>query len=162
MNSYTLTEANVLDILGSGPGRNVPIWLVALDYNWGPPISGRFETDFLQIWAAADTRIEPRAVKLRGNGGPDKAWIELGTFQHVKDCGAWQLYLLDAPGSLVTEFVIELHSADGSVYYDNNGGYGVNYRLTPYRGRGTMAVAGDGAIRMFGGFVGYHLLQRHG
>jgi hypothetical protein len=125
----------------------------------GPPISGRFDVDFLQLWAAAKTSIGPKTVRLLGNYGPNHTWVDDLQFQHVRDCGERQLYLLDqGSAGLSTEFVIKLEAADGQVYYDNNGGS--NYKLKQYGGRGTSAVAGEGAIWSFPGFVKYQLLKR--
>ena len=159
MNSFTLTESSVVNILSPNLGTNIPVLLVAIDYNWGPPTSGRFDVDFLQIWAAAKTSIAPKTVRLLGNYGPNHTWVDELQFQPVRDCGERQLYLLDQGAvGLSTEFVIKVETTNGQVYYDNNGG--ANYRLEPYVGRGTSAVAGDGAIWSFPGFVNYHLLKR--
>ena len=159
MNPFTLTESSAVEILSPNLGTNIPVLLVAIDYNWGPPIPGRFDADFLQIWAAAKTSIGPKTVRLLGNYGPNDTWVDDLQLQHVKDCGERQLYLLDqGPAGLSSEFVIKLETTNGQVYYDNNGG--VNYRLVPYVGRGTSAVAGEGAIWSFPGFVNYHLLKQ--
>jgi hypothetical protein len=104
--------------------------------------------------------------KYRSKNGPVawKLWTEshLGrriTVSAVRDCGERQLYLLDqGAAGLSTEFVIKLETTNGQVYYDNNAG--TNYKLEANVGRGTSAVAGDGAIWSFAGFVHYHLLQR--
>lgn len=159
MNSFTLTESSVVEILSSNLDTNIPVLLVAIDYNWGPPISGRFDVDFLQLWAAAKTSIGPKTVRLLGNYGPKHTWVDDLQFQHVRDCGERQLYLVDqGSAGLSTEFVIKLETTNGQVYYDNKGT--ANYRLEPYIGRGTSAVAGEGAIWSFPGFVNYHLLKR--
>jgi hypothetical protein len=34
-----------------------------------------------------------------------------------------------------------LAELDGSKFYDNNGGYGVNFRLIPYKGYASNAIA---------------------
>lgn len=39
---FTLTQDDAIDILQSTPDRP-PVQLVALDCNWGPPVSGRFD-----------------------------------------------------------------------------------------------------------------------
>jgi hypothetical protein len=157
MHPFTLTESSVVHILSPNLGTNTPVLLVAIDYNWGPPVSGRFDVDFLQVWAAAKTSIGPKTVRLLGNYGPNRTWVDDLQFEHVKDCHERQLYLLDqGSAGLSTEFVIKLETTNGEVYYDNNGG--VNYRLEPYQGRGTSAVAGEGAIWSFPHFVNYHLL----
>jgi hypothetical protein len=163
LNPFTLTESSVVDILTPNLRTNTPVLLVAIDYNWGPPVSGRFGVDFVQLWAAAKSNIGPKTVRLLGNCGPNHTWVDDLQFQHVRDCGERQLYLLvqqgpigRGPDPLPTEFVIKLETADGQVYYDNNNGS--NYRLKPYLGRSTSAVEGQGAIRIFEGFVNYRLL----
>jgi hypothetical protein len=156
---FTLTESSVVDILSQNPSTNGPVLFVAIDYNWGPPVGGRFDEDFLQLWAAVKTEIGAKTVRLLGNYGLNWTWVDDLQFQHVRDCGERQLYLLWGVGSrLPTEFVIKLEAADGQVYYDNNGGS--NYRLKQYGGRGTSAVAGEGAILNFEGFVNFRLLKR--
>ena len=159
MNKFTLTESSVVDILKPNLSTNAPVLFVAIDYNWGPPISGRFDEDFLQVWAAAKTEIGAKTVRLLGNYGPNRTWVDDLLFEHVRDCGKRQLYLLlRGYNPLPTEFVVKMEAADGQVYYDNNNGS--NYRLEPYKGRSTSAVAGEGAIWSFEGFVNYRLLQR--
>ena len=163
LHKFTLTESNVIDILRPNLSTNIPVLLVAIDYNWGPPVGRRFDVDFLQIWAAAKTSIGPKTVRLLGNYGPNQTWVDDEQFQHVKDCGERQLYLLQSyprPTPTYFEFVIKLETTNGQVCYDNNGGFGVNYRLKPHVGLGTSAVAGDGAIWNFGGFVNFRLLKR--
>ena len=197
LNKFTLTESSVIDILSQNVSANDPVALVAIDYNWGPPVSGRFDVDFLQIWAAAKTSIGPKTVRLLGNYGvdypghtgpstsrpPDPTygiWVDDLQFQHVKDCGEHQLYLLLRSGGSAPllptpltylEFVIKLETTNGQVYYDNNGEFAANYGLKPYLGSGTSAVAGEGAIWNFKdpiparqrvareGFVSYRLLK---
>lgn len=146
MQKLTLTEANVTDILEQTVPGNAPVVLVALDYNWGPPVSGRFDTDFVQIWAAARKDLQPREVKLLMTSyWQPQSWTEHLSFKHLGDCDTHSLYFLEVAHP-VSEFVIKLETENYQVYYDNNGGYGVNYRLIPYSGRGTTAVAGEGAI----------------
>jgi hypothetical protein len=146
MQKLTLSEANVTDILEQSIAPKIPVVLVALDYNWGPPVSGRFDTDFVQIWAAARQDLRPRELKLlmKPYSQPE-LWTEELTFKHVSNQTAHGLYFLELSFA-VLEFVIKLYTEDEQVFCDNNGGFGVNYRLTPYSGRGTTAVAGEGAI----------------
>lgn len=158
MQKLTLTEANAADILEQTIARNTPVALVALDYNWGPPVSGRFDTDFVQIWAAARTDVRPRAVKLLlRRPWESEKWDEM-PFQLMRECEHHGLYFVDA--GLLSEFVIKLETEDGRLYFDNNGGYGVNYRLNQYGGRGTTAVAGEGAIWKLKGIMPVSLLWR--
>jgi hypothetical protein len=92
LNPFTLTESSVVDILTPNLSTNTPVLLVAIDYNWGPPVSGRSDADFLQLWTAAKSDIGTRTVRLLGNYGPNHAWVDDLQFQHVRDCGERQLY----------------------------------------------------------------------
>ena len=161
MEKYTLNQANARDILEQSKSSS-PITLVALDYNWGPPVSGRFDRDFYQIWAAARLDLRPRTVKLVSNieqyWQPQK-WSDKPAFTPVEDCGDYRLYFLSAP-TYFSEFVIKMETGDGQTYYDNNGGFGINYRIMPHSGRGTTAIAGDGAIYKLTNITAIKLLWR--
>ena len=160
MQKLTLTEANVIDILDQSIAAKTPVAMVALDYNWGPPVSGRFDTDFVQIWAAARIDLHPRQVKLllKYHWQPQN-WSEDLAFSHICDRDTHSLYFLGIPFP-IAEFVIKLETENSQFFYDNNGGYGCNYRLEPYSGRGTTAVAGDGAIWNFPTITQVRLLYR--
>lgn len=162
MENLTLSEANATDILEQVVGNQTRVALVALDYNWGAPISGRFDYDFCQIWAAARLDLRPQCLKLLANYdqyGPTQSWSDKLAFELVKDCGSHRLYFLHVR-SLFTEFAIKLETENGQDYYDNNGGFGRNYRIVPHSGRGTTAVAGDGAIRFLKDIVPVTMLWR--
>jgi hypothetical protein len=144
-NLFTLNAFEVADILRSSRSTP-PVCLVALDCNWGPPVSGRFDTDFLQVWAAAAIRLKPKRVSLVGARDDSKWNIEVD-LDPVLTVGGMQLCFaaLGSQHEFPNQFVIRMESEDGSVFYDNNGGDGVNYRLVAYHGRMTSAVVGDGA-----------------
>jgi hypothetical protein len=164
LNAITLTQSDVVDILDQ-TRHQTPVHLVAVDYNWGPPVSGRFDTDFIQIWAVVQKDVQPRSVRLLklnrqvGQSPPD--WSNQLEFERVEDCKTYQLYLFNDPRGLSTEFVIELETTDGQRYYDNNGGYGVNYRLAAYSGRGTTAVASSEAIYNLKGIASVSLFWKN-
>lgn len=160
MQPYTLTESDVIDLLTPSLTSNEPVLMVAVDYNWGPPISGRFDVDFLQVWAAPRSDLRPRRVSLLGNYGPQGAWSNALALRQVRDLGTRQLYLLDSAAGLATELVIEMEAGDGTLYYDNNGGYGVNYRIARYQGRGASAIAGADAIRALAEPTSFRLVAR--
>jgi hypothetical protein len=160
----------VAAIAGAMPGVP-PVCLVALDSNWGAPVSGRFDTDFLQVWAAADSRLKPQQVSLSGARN-NSGWDIHADFELVSTVGDRQLYYLafSSQYQFPSEFVIQMKAGDGTVHWDNNGGYGVNYRLVPYAGRVTSAVVGsqsktspaapDGAIWLLPKFTSYRLVRR--
>jgi hypothetical protein len=144
-NLFTLNAHDVEDILKSAKSTP-PVCLVALDCNWGPPVSGRYDNDFLQVWAAADTSLKPKRVSLLGARDNSEWNIEVH-LDPVSTVGKMQLYFV-ARGSqfeFPNRFVIRMESEDGSVFYDNNGGHGADYQLVAYGGRMTSAVIGDGA-----------------
>ena len=144
-NLFTLNALEVADILRSSRSTP-PVCLVALDCNWGPPVSGRFDTDFLQVWAAAATSLKPKRVSLLG-ARDDSEWNIEVDLNLVSTEGEMHLFFaaLGSQYEFPNQFVIRMESEDGSVFYDNNGGHGVDYRLVPYGGRMTSAVVGDGA-----------------
>ncbi len=151
--------------------KNSPVSLAALDCNWGPPVSGRFDTDFLQAWACAQTALKPKSVTLEG-AKDDSDWNIRGDFSPVQAVGDLTLYFLSMSYGFPNQFVIRMETEDGAVYCDNNGGYGVNYRLKSYGGRVTSAVAGNpgqtgagaphGAIWLLPRFTGYRLVAQTG
>jgi len=82
-----------------------------------------------------------------------KNWNVKLSFEFVQTVDKdYDLYLLRTE-KLPVEFVIKLKSKDGSVYYDNNGGYGLNYKLVPFQGRWTSAHAGIGHLQIYPNFV---------
>jgi hypothetical protein len=169
-NLFTLSAHDVADIVKSFSG--VPaVCLVALDCNWGPPVSGRFDTDFLQVWAAAKNSLKPKKVSLFG-ARDDSDWTIEVKLSWVSKVGEMGLFFaeLHSPLEFPNEFVIQMETEDGVMFYDNNGGFGVNYRLPAYRGRMTSAVVGDGsksgpgasngAIWLLPKFTSYSLIAR--
>jgi hypothetical protein len=110
---------------------------LARQSNWGPPISGRFDTDFHYIWAAADKALEPSTLNLLADVDQywhPKIWSDRLTFDPVSDIDGHRLYFLSSPGHF-SEFALRLTAASGARYYDNNGGFGLNYRIAPRSGR---------------------------
>ena len=103
MQSFTITEVDALDIARQSVAPSAATQLVAVDYNWGPPVSGRFDSDFLQIWAAARTALGPRAVRLRGTYGPGGSWSNALSFRYVRTAGDNQLYLLISEENKIAE-----------------------------------------------------------
>jgi hypothetical protein len=162
MEKFTITEQNAIDLLEQR-AKPMPVQLVAIDYNWGPPVSGRFDNDFCQIWAAVRKDLKPKEVRLLGNYdrnlGPGQ-WSDALVFEKRRDCGELELYFLDSPLALATEFVVAMLTTDGRMFYDNNGGYGINYRLVQYMGRGTTAIVAENAIYKLNGITPITLLRK--
>jgi hypothetical protein len=119
------------------------VQLIALQYNWGPPTSGRFDQDFLQLWAAAPA-LPPSAVFVHGERS-DGSWTldlplaQLAAFSSPRDV-AYHLFGLSLRAQLEfpRQFVLRAERADGHVAYANN--HGQNYHLQPYQGRGLSAI----------------------
>ena len=171
-NLFTLNVQDVTEILKSMQSTP-PVCLVALDCNWGPPVSGRSDTDFLQVWAAAATRLKPKRVSLLG-ARDDSEWNIKVDLAPVSTVGEMELFsaALGSQYEFPNQFVIQMEDEGGSTFYDNNGGQGVNYRLVAYHGRMTSAVIGDraktgpgapnGAIWLLPNFTSYVLVARSG
>jgi len=161
LHPYTLKESDAVDILKSMPKTHEKVRFVCIDYNWGPPISGRYDKDFLQLWVAVKSDVDPETVSLEGCFNGDKSWNAYDEFNFVKNVDDHKLYFLQTESDrLPVEFVIKLECTDGSVHYDNNGGYGRNYRLSPYQGRFTSAHAGEDHIHIFPSFVHYSIIKK--
>ena len=106
--------------------------------NWGAPVSGRYDPDFLDIWVAADDSFNPRSVALCGceAAGSYSYWRDIGEFVKSKtaDINGRAVCIYHFSGPPVDEFVVRLTDHRGEYHYDNNGGFGVNYHLGRYRG----------------------------
>lgn len=140
----TLDGTDVADILMPALSYS-PVHFVAIDCNWGPPVSGRFDHDFLLDWVATDVRLRPKRVSLLGARNQTEWDIEVD-LDLVSTVGVWQLFFLLSLGSQI-EFPdrceIRMEGEDGAIYHDNYGGHGVDYRLVPYKGRMTSSIIGD-------------------
>jgi hypothetical protein len=138
--AWRLDESEV-ELLASSQFRaGAAVSVMSILCNWGAPVSGRFDSDFLDVWVAADESLSPRSVALYGRGGwPDSAsspWRDIGEFVKSKtaDINGRAVALYHFSGLPVEEFVVRLTDHRGDHHYDNNGGYGLNYRLRPYQG----------------------------
>jgi len=159
--AYTISEEIAIAIARGIPKTAEKIRFIAIDYNWGPPVSGRHDKDFLQIWAIARTASQPKQVSLLGAYMGEKNWNVLIKFEHVKKVDEdYDLYVLRLDHRLPLEFVLKLECKDGSVHYDNNGGYGINYKLFPFQGRYTSAHAGSDHIQIYPSFVRCQIIPK--
>ncbi len=138
-----------------------PVAVVAVQYNWGPPVPGRFEADFLEIWVAAAGE-RPGEVALHGaregRWGIEKELAFRSTVMGEE--GPLSLYCLTDGIDMPDEFAIELLDREGGRHWDNNGGYGCNYRLTPYRGHGASVIVADQAICRLSAIEPVRLVRR--
>lgn len=58
------------------------------------------------------------------------------------------------------EFVIMVETRTGSKFYDNNGGFGVNYRLQPHKGYFSNIVSADSKICVFQDIIPYKTIDK--
>jgi len=143
------------------PKTSEKVRFVCIDYNWGPPVSGRADKDFLQIWASVEFDVDPDIVSLVGKFNNEKPWNAFYTFDFVKEVDkTYKLYLLQVEGRLPVEFVIKLLCTNGSTYFDNNGGYDRNYKMCPFQGRFTSAHAGIDHIHIYSNFVHCSIVKK--
>lgn len=161
---YTITKEVAIEIAKNIPKTSEKVRFVAIDYNWGPPIGHRTDTDFIQLWVVTTNKSKPKEVSLIGVYQNMKNWDvkhQLSFVTRIEDSD-YDLYFLNLETSrLPIEFVIKLECQDGSVHYDNNGGYGVNYKLLPYQGRYTSAHAGTDHIQIYPNFVRCQIISRN-
>jgi hypothetical protein len=116
--------------------------LIAVEYNWGPPISGRFDEDFLHLYAATNGETQVGDLYLQGRGDGDQHWSINEPFQFLttvhSPTSRFAFYALAATVFPV-EFVLRLDRYDGQQRYDNN--HGANYHVVPQHGRGGSALS---------------------
>ncbi len=125
----------------------------------GAPISGRYdEGDYLDVWAAVDESVNARSVVLYGCGtlseDPNRPnWRDIGEFARCKtvEIGGRSVGLYRFSGAPVDEFVVRLTDQLGEEHYDNNGGFGVNYRLRRYQGLQLTCVRTTSVLVTYGG-----------
>ena len=137
--------------------------VVAVQYNWGPPISGRFDTDFLEVWVAA-VGTRPGAVWLHGaRNGQWNVDRELPYRSTVMAGGTpVSLYSSNEGGAMPDEFCVQLIGESGHSHWDSNGGFGINYHLVPYQGYGASVIVAEEAICRLPGIESLRLSRRPG
>jgi hypothetical protein len=125
----------------------------------GPPVSGRYdEGDYLDVWAAVDESLHAKSVVLYGCGTlsedpncPD--WRDINELARCKtlQIRGRSVSVYRFSGAPVDEFVVRLTDSRGQTHYDNNGGFGVNYRLRRYQGLQVSCVRASNAFVSYGG-----------
>ncbi|HET7460021.1 MAG TPA: hypothetical protein VFJ82_02190 [Longimicrobium sp.] len=158
MSIQALTQDDALSLARQSSVDGVR--LLALDYNWGPPVSGRYDSDYLNVWGVVPGEADG-ALFLYGqqvNGG----WDLNLPFQRVevvqdRDGRPVTLFALSegSQNQFPTQFVLRYDPAEGPPQYDNNGGW--NYELIPYLGRGATGVSTPDAIFVLNGITPYGL-----
>jgi hypothetical protein len=139
--AWRLNEFEVELVASSRFRSGSDVAVVSIVCNYGAPIPRRTDDDFLDVWAAVDESLNPRSIALYGCGtiNEDPAvanWRDIGEFSKSKtaDINGRSMGLYHFSGPPVAEFVVRLTDHRGDYHYDNNGGYGVNYRLRRWYG----------------------------
>jgi hypothetical protein len=133
---------------------------IAIDYNWGPPISGRSDTDWMHLWGVSSEDSERGTLWLQGTRW-DYKWDLNIPFSFIlkliiENEVEYFLYYLALPGDFPIEFVLRFDTVDGPTYYDNN--HGKNYKIpNSYQGRGLSALGTVDAIFDFDRILPCHL-----
>jgi hypothetical protein len=138
---WRLEESEVELVASSQFHSETVVSVISILCNWSPPISGRCDPDFLDIWVAADESLNPKSIAVYGceamfEGSGYSHWRDTGVFVRSKtaEIGGRAVGLYHFSGSPIDEFVVRLTDHRGEHHYDNNGGYGVNYHLRRYHG----------------------------
>lgn len=156
---YALTKEQAIALAAQKGLRGEGVGLTAIDYNWGPPVSGRFDSDWMHVWACWAGDPESGSMHLQGTQWDDDWALDslfeiVGTVLHRRMSSALTLFHLDLKGPFPTEFVLRFDHSDGRRLYDNNGNdnYAIPVRVG-YWGRGLSALATEDAIWDFGRIV---------
>lgn len=138
------------------------IKLVAMDYNWGPPISGRFDKDRMNFWAKVKTH-EKGKLFLQGKSHEfiwniNIEFKQVDCFVEKNSSDEFMLYKLslgESQSSFPVEFVLRYETDSGIQYYDNNEGN--NYHITPWKGCGSSAICDEEIIFDLEEIKGYRM-----
>lgn len=136
--------------------------LVAMDYNWGPPIGGRFDTDHMNFWAKVKTsetgKLYLQGMQYNLGWNINTPFTLVGNFVENNSSNEFSLYQLSLGSSQYAfpqEFVLRFDADNGNQYYDNNGGN--NYQISPSVGYGSSALCDDTIIFDLGEIIGYKM-----
>lgn len=158
MSIYALTQDDALSL-----ARQIPVdgvRLLAVDCNWGPPVSGRFDTDYLNVWAAVSGQPEGtlflQGQRVGGSWDLELPFQPVGPVQ-AEGSATVTVYSLTvgSQSQFPQQCVLRFDMTDGGSIYDNNGGH--NYALVPYQGRGASGVSTTEAIFVLSGISPYTL-----
>lgn len=158
MSIYALSGSDATSLAQQIPVDGVR--LLGVDYNWGAPVSGRFDTDYLNVWAGVSG--QPSGSLFLQGQGVNGSWdLELpfevqGPVQG-EGSAVVTVYSLSVgnQNQFPQQFVLRFDFSDGGSIYDNNGWR--NYALVPYGGRGASGVSTPQAIFQLGGITPYRL-----
>ena len=99
---YALTSDQVV-ALAKQKARG-DIRFIAIDYNWGPPVSGRFDTDWMRLWAVTKATLAGGILYLQGTKSANK-WDINAAFTFIADIAnknntQYCLYHLELSGQI--------------------------------------------------------------
>ena len=126
MTIYALTEEHALALAEQKHIRINSVSLTAIDYNWGPPVSGRTDTDWMHIWACWAGDPESGLLYLQGTQWDNK-WdinipfrvVDTIAHRHLSP-DIVTLFYLDVKMPFPNEFVLRFEHKEGRKFYDNN------------------------------------------
>jgi len=164
-----LAEEDVEFVLNSNalPRKGEQVFLVAASVYWGPPTTQPTHPDYFTVWAAAPATSNASNIFLHyTDTANNPSWSNSPAFEFVKHVDEFLLFRLQFRGRFPLEFVLLMESRTGGRFYDNNGGYGVNYRLHPHRGHASNVLVTNNIIaetksfHVFSEIIPYKLVER--
>jgi hypothetical protein len=127
-----LLSDEVVAALARVKKSDAPVALAAVDGNWGAPISGRANTDFLNIWVIAKADC---AGKVYVYGARSGTWNISDALTYQEDLGdGYGLFKFTSLSQwqFPDEFVIRFDINPNEFVYDNNNA--ANYKIAAYHG----------------------------
>jgi hypothetical protein len=129
---HTLLTDEVVIALSHVKKSDVPVMLAAVDGNWGAPVSGRADTDFLNIWVIAKADSSGKVYVYGARSGN---WNISAAMTYQEDLGdGYGLFKFTALSQyqFPDEFIIRFDINSNESAYDNNNA--ANYKITAYHG----------------------------
>ncbi len=130
--------------------NSATVKLVAMDYNWGPPISGRADSDSMNFWVKVKCEEEGKLFlqgkTVSGGWDLDIEFKKVGSYKEKNSSNKFTLYHLsmNAQYQFPEEFVIRFNTKTETEYYDNN--LSENYSISPFGGWGGSVICSKKAI----------------
>lgn len=143
-----LTNETAVKMLKMRTGIMPEVCQIAMECNWGAPVSGRFDTDYLLLWAAAKCEKDAK-VYIYGRHTGTSAWnIKTELLPGDELINGYRLFKAEIHSQFEfpEEYVI-LMEKDSQSYYDNNNQK--NYYITPYAGCTSSFITGGDKIYVF-------------
>lgn len=134
--------------------------LVATEYNWGPPVSGRVDEDFLSIWIVAKQAegIAFLQGAKNGNWEINLPFDFIENFTVNEHIYSFFEIIINNPFHFPDEFVIRFEDIEGNKFYDNN--KSKNYLITPYVGYGLNAFSFENHLIRLDQITPIHIYEK--